>query len=161
MDYGRFQADRTHVLAMTGTVNLMKNLSVSAVMSKISGAPINEIVGRDFNGDGGGTGAGADRPIRGVNDQAFPIRSEVDENGVAVINGLEGPGKTEVAMSVRYSIPLGNENRRGLDLFFDVFNLFNTENLVAPSGNRASSNFMVPTAAEFPRQLQAGARIRF
>lgn len=161
MDYGRFQADRTHVLAMTGTVNLLKDLSVSAVVSKISGAPINEIVGRDFNGDGGGTGNGADRPIRGVNDQAFPIRSEVDENGVAVINGLEGPGKTEVAMSVRYSIPVGNENRRGLDLFFDVFNLFNTENLVAPTGNRASSNFMVSTAAEFPRQLQAGVRIRF
>jgi hypothetical protein len=32
---------------------------------------------------------------------------------------------------------------------------------VPPTGNRASSTFMIPTAAQFPRQMQFGIRVRF
>jgi len=39
--------------------------------------------------------------------------------------------------------------------------VLNRENLVAPTGNRASPTFMVPTAAQFPRQMQFGIRVRF
>ena len=78
-----------------------------------------------------------------------------------MINGIDGPGLFETAVSVRYSIPLGSSDKRGLDLFYDVFNLFNTKNLQPPTGNRSSVNFNVATAANFPRQMQMGARIRF
>jgi hypothetical protein len=37
----------------------------------------------------------------------------------------------------------------------------NRTNLVPPSGNRASPTFMVATAAQFPRQMQFGVRVRF
>ena len=156
-DYGRFASNRTHVLATTATVNLLKDLNVSAVLSAISGAPVNETVGQDFNGDRNNN----DRPIRGINDTAFPIRSAVDSQGRAVINGLDGPGSFLIDMSARYAIPLGASDRRGLDLFFDVFNVMNRENLVPPTGNRRSANFMVSTAAQFPRQMQTGIRLRF
>jgi hypothetical protein len=155
-DYGRFTSDRRHVLAASGTINPWQSLNIATVVSAISGAPVNEIVGRDVNGDLDVT----DRPIRGIDDTAFPIRSPLDAQGRAVINGLEGPGSFLVDMSFRYSVPLAN-GLESVDLFYDIFNVLNRENLVAPTGNRASPTFMVPTAAQFPRQMQFGIRVRF
>jgi len=155
-DYGHFASDRTHVLAASGTVNVWRNLNVATVVSAISGAPVNETVGRDVNGDTDNN----DRPIRGRDDATIPIRSDVDSEGRAVINGLRGPGSFLIDMSFRYQIPLGG-GLESLDLFYDVFNLINHENLIAPTGNRASATFMVPTAAQFPRQMQFGVRVRF
>ena len=155
-DYGRFASDRTHVLAASGTLNVWRTLNIAAVASAISGAPINETVGSDANGDLDNN----DRPIRGVNDLVFPIRSEVDSQGRAVINGLEGPGSFLIDVSFRYGIPLGG-GLESVDLFYDIFNILNRENVVAPTGNRASPSFMIPTAAQFPRQMQFGIRVRF
>jgi hypothetical protein len=155
-DYGRFASDRRHVLAASGTVNVWQSLNIATVVSAISGAPINETVGRDVNGDLDTN----DRPIRGIDDTVFPIRSEVDSQGRAVINGLDGPGSFLIDMSFRYSLPL-NRGLDSIDLFYDIFNVLNRENLVAPTGNRASSTFMVATAAQFPRQMQFGIRVRF
>jgi len=155
-DYGRFTSDRRHVFAASGTVNPWQSLNVATVVSAISGAPVNEIVGRDVNGDLDVT----DRPIRGIDDNVFPIRSALDSQGRAVINGLEGPGSFLVDVSFRYSVPLAN-GLESVDLFYDIFNVLNRENLVAPTGNRASTTFMVPTAAQFPRQMQFGIRVRF
>lgn len=155
-DYGHFASDRTHVLAASGTLNVWRSLNVATVVSAISGAALNEIVGRDVNGDNDIN----DRPIRGRDDAAFPIRSEVDSQGRAVINGLRGPGSFLIDMSFRYQIPLAR-GLESLDLFLDIFNLINRENLIAPTGNRASSFFMVPRAAQFPRQMQFGIRVRF
>jgi outer membrane receptor protein involved in Fe transport len=154
-DYGLFANNRTNVLAMSGTVNPWRTLSISAVVSAISGQPINETTGVDGNRDGDRT----DRPIRGVDDLAFPIQSDLDAQGRAVINGLEGPGSFLLDMSFRYQIPFGDV--RSLDLFFDVFNLTNRENLISPTGNRSSSNFMVSTGSQFARQSQFGVRFRF
>jgi Carboxypeptidase regulatory-like domain/TonB dependent receptor/TonB-dependent Receptor Plug Domain len=155
-DYGSFASDRRHVLAASAIVNPWRSLNVATVVSKISGAPINETVGSDVNGDADNN----DRPVRGVNDLTMPIRSEVDGQGRAVINGLEGPGSFLVDVSFRYQVPLRG-GLDSLDLFYDIFNLFNRENLVPPTGNRASRFFMVPTAAQFPRQMQFGIRVRF
>ena len=157
-DHGRFASDKRHVLAATATVTPWKTLSLSALVSASSGAPINETIGRDANGD---NVSNNDRPIRGIDDTVFPIRSEVDSQGRAVINGLQGPNSFLVDMSLRYQIHLDTAGRRSLDLFYDVFNVLDRTNLVAPTGNRASANFMVPTAAQFPRQMQAGVRLRF
>jgi hypothetical protein len=128
------------------------------VISAISGSPINEIVGTDVNLDNDIN----DRPIRGINDldRAGPIRSEVDSQGRAVINGLEGPGSFLVDLSFRYQIPLP-AGLDSLDLFYDIFNIANRANLVPPTGNRQAANFMIPTAAQFPRQMQFGIRVRF
>ena len=156
-DYGTFASDRRHVLAASATANPWRSLSIATVVSKISGAPINETVGSDRNGD---TDSNNDRPIKGIDDLTRPIQSPVDANGRAVINGLEGPGSFLIDLSFRYQIPL-RAGLQSLDLFYDVFNVINRENLVPPSGNRASSLFMVSTAAQFPRQMQFGVRVRF
>lgn len=155
-DYGRFASDRRHVLALTGSVNPWRSLTIATVVSAISGAPVNETVGSDVNGDNDNN----DRPIAGINDTAFAIRSDVDGQGRAVINGMQGPGSLLVDMSFRYQVPLGS-GFDSLDLFYDMFNIGNRVNLVAPTGNRSSPFFMVPQAAQFARQMQFGVRLRF
>jgi hypothetical protein len=155
-DYGRFASDRRQVLAASATYNVWKTFNIATVVSAISGSPINETVGTDVNGDGDNT----DRPIRGIDDATRPIGSEVDAAGRAVINGLEGPGSFLVDLSFRYSIPV-RTMLSSIDLFYDVFNIFNRENLVPPTGNRRSANYMIPTAAQFPRQMQFGVRVQF
>ena len=155
-DYGRFASDRRQVLAGSATYNVWRTFNVATVISAITGAPINETVGRDVNGDGDNN----DRPIRGIDDLVRPIVSDVDSQGRAVINGLKGPESVLVDLSFRYSLPVRNV-LSSVDFFYDIFNLFNRENLVAPSGNRTSSTFMIPTAAQFPRQMQFGIRVQF
>ena len=155
-DYGRFTSDRRHVLAVSGSINPWRTLTFAGVLSAISGAPINETVGSDVNRDNDNN----DRPVRGVNDLTRPIQSELDDQGRAVINGLDGPESVLLDVSLRYQIPFGR-GIQSVDLFYDVFNLLNRTNYVAPTGNRASPNFMIPTAAQFPRQMQFGLRVRF
>jgi hypothetical protein len=155
-DYGEFTSNRTHVLATSGSWNPWRTLTFATVISAISGAPINETVGRDVNGDLDNN----DRPIRGIDDLTIPIRSKLDANGRAVINGLRGPGSFTTDFSLRYQLPLGGR-LDSLDFFFDVFNAFNRLNEVAPTGNRTSANFMVATSANFARQSQLGVRLRF
>ncbi|MGE0450523.1 MAG: TonB-dependent receptor [Vicinamibacterales bacterium] len=155
-DYGRFASDRRHVLAGSAVLNVWRTFNVATVVSMISNAPINETVGRDVNGDQDNT----DRPIAGVDDLTMPIRSALDSQGRAVINGLKGPNSRLVDLSFRYSLPVHNKIQ-SLDFFYDIFNIFNRTNLVAPTGNRSSANFMVPIAAQFPRQMQFGIRVMF
>ncbi len=155
-DYGRFTSDRRQVLAISSSVNPWRSMTIATVVSAISGSPINETVGSDVNRDNDNN----DRPIRGVNDATRPIMSDVDEQGRAVINGLEGPGSLLVDVSFRYQVPI-NRGIESIDLFYDIFNLLDRTNYVPPTGNRASANFMVPTAAQFPRQMQFGVRVRF
>jgi hypothetical protein len=155
-DYGRFASDRRQVFAASATWNVWNRLNVATVLSAIAGAAINETVGSDVNGDNDNN----DRPIRGINDATRPIVSEVDSQGRAVINGLEGPGSLLMDVSFRYALPLRG-TLESLDFFYDIFNVANRTNFVPPSGNRASSLFMVPTAAQFPRQMQFGVRVRF
>jgi hypothetical protein len=155
-DYGRFASDRRHVLATSASVNPWRSLTMATVVSAISGAAINERVGRDVNGDLDNN----DRPIRGIDDLTRPIQSQLDAAGRAVINGLEGPGSFLVDVSFRYSVPM-KAGLESVDLFYDIFNLLNRENLVNPIGDRASPNFMISTAAQFPRQMQFGIRVRF
>lgn len=155
-DYGRFQFDRRHVLAASGTINPWSTLTVAGVLSAISGAPINETVGRDVNGDLDNN----DRPIAGIDDLLFPIQSELDSAGRAVINGLNGPKSVLLDLSFRYQIPIAR-GLESVDLFYDIFNVTNRTNLVPPTGNRQSANFMRPIAAQFPRQMQFGIRVRF
>ncbi|MBY0496352.1 MAG: TonB-dependent receptor [Cyanobacteria bacterium] len=155
-DYGEFSANRTHVFAASGSWNPWRTLTFATVISAISGAPINETVGRDVNGDLDNN----DRPIRGIDDLTMPIRSAVDSQGRAVPFGIRGPGFFTTDLSIRYQLPLGGR-LDSLDFFFDVFNVFNRLNEIAPTGNRSSPNFMIATSAQFALQSQLGIRVRF
>ena len=70
VDYGEFSSNRTNVLAASASWNPWRSLTFATVISSISGAPINETVGRDVNGDLDNN----DRPIAGIDDLLRPIR---------------------------------------------------------------------------------------
>jgi hypothetical protein len=156
-DYGRFASDKRQVLALSGTVSPFKNFTMASVLSASTGGPINETVGRDTNNDADTTN---DRPVRGLDDQTLPIRSDVDSQGRALINGLQGPESVLLDVSFRFKLPITHAVK-SLDLFYDIFNITNRTNVIAPTGNRASALFMVETAAQFPRQMQFGVRVKF
>jgi outer membrane receptor protein involved in Fe transport len=154
-DFGRAAGSRTHVFGLGGTYNAWRGLTLGFNVSALSGGAINETVGSDVNGDNDNT----DRPQAGVHDLAFPIVSKLDERGVAVINGITGPGRVETGLSIRYVFQLGGS--RGLDLNFDIFNLTNRLNFNNPTGNRSSAAFNRSTGVGAPRQSQFGVRFRF
>jgi hypothetical protein len=165
-DYGRFAGDRRQVLAVSGTYNLWRALNVATVVSAISGSAVNEIVGADRNAD---TDNNNDRPIAGIDDvNPLPsgkdpkIYSEVDSQGRAVIHGIDGPGSFGVDLSFRYQLPL-TRMADSLDLFYDIFNVFNNTNYSVGNtyGNRSSGSFLTYTSANFARQMQFGVRVRF
>jgi carboxypeptidase family protein/TonB-dependent receptor-like protein len=156
VDYGLFQSNRTHVLAMSGSVNPYKSLTIASVVSAISGVPINETTGLDGNKDKDTN----DRPIKGIDDLTLPILSPLDSQGRAVINGMKGPKSIGIDVSFRYQIPIPT-GLKSLDLFYDVFNITNNVNYTPPTGNRGSALFNTYTAAGFPRQMQFGMRVRF
>ena len=144
-DYGEFSSNRTNVFAASGTWNPWRSLTVATVLSAISGAPINETVGRDVNGDLDNN----DRPIRGIDDLLRPILSELDDQGRAVPYGIRGPDSFTVDLSFRYQLPLGGR-LESLDFFFDMFNVFNRLNEVAPTGNRSVGELHGRDVGQFP-----------
>ena len=85
-DYGRSFFDNRHALAFSLNANPWRGLGAGAVFRYYSGYPINEVVGRDVNGDRDNF----ERPIRGVDDTTRPIESPVDGSGLAVRNGIDG-----------------------------------------------------------------------
>ncbi len=68
--------------------------------------------------------------------------------------GIRGPGSFLVDLSMRYQLPLGGR-LDSLDFFFDVFNVFNRLNEVAPTGNRSSPNFLIADLGPVPAAVAA------
>ena len=154
-DYGRSNTDNRHAFVTSVNVTPWGGLSTGAIFRYYSGYPINETVGSDLNGDRDNN----DRPIRGIHDLTRPILSEVDANGQAVRNGIDGESTTLMDLQVQYSINLAR--RQTVGLFWEAYNVLNKENLGNPTGNRNNSNFMVPVEAGSMRAMQLGIRYTF
>jgi hypothetical protein len=120
-----------------------------------TGHPINEVVGRDVNGDRDNV----DRPVAGVDDTQRPIVSPLDASGRAIRHGIDGPNVSNLDLRAQYSFTLGDQGTLGV--FWEIYNLPNTVNYDRPTGNRRSSNFLVPDAAFPPRTMQIGFRYDF
>jgi len=136
-------------------VTAWRGLGLGAVYKFYSGLPINETVGSDVNGDRDNV----DRPVKGVHDLTSPIVSKVDASGRAIRNGIDGPNIMQVDARAQYMFSLGSQ--RSLGLFWEIYNVTNRVNYARPTGNRRSSLFLVPSAADSPRTMQLGVRYDF
>jgi hypothetical protein len=154
-DYGRANFDNRHALSSSFYVTAWRGLGLGAVYRYYSGHPINELVGRDVNGDRDNF----DRPVAGVDDATLPIRSKLDASGRAIRNGIDGPDVWNVDLRSQYSFTLRSQSTLGV--FWEIYNVTNKVNYDRPTGNRRSSNFLVPTAAFPPRSMQIGLRYDF
>jgi hypothetical protein len=124
------------------------------VFRAYSGYPINETVGSVAHGDG----LNNDRPVRGVHDLSRPIVSDVDGQGMAVRNGIDGPNKVILDARAQY---IWRVQRYQAGVFLEVYNVTNHVNYGAPTGNRLSGNFLVPIVSDDPRTAQIGFRLTF
>ena len=154
-DYGRASIDNRHAFVTSVSVTPFGGLSTGAIVRYYSGYPINETVGSDVNADRDNN----DRPQTGVHDLTRPILSPLDANGRAIRNGIDGNSTTLVDLQTQYVLRL--QQRQTVGLFFEVYNLFNKENLGNPTGNRNNANFMIPVEAGTMRSAQLGIRYTF
>jgi hypothetical protein len=155
MDYGRSTTDNRHAFVTSVNVAPFGGLSVGAIFRYYSGYPINETIGTDVNGDRDNI----DRPVRGVHDATVPIVSDLDENGRAVRNGIDGESQKLLDLQVQYIFNL--PARQTLGLFWETYNAMNWINYGNPTGNRNSRNFLVPVEAGPMRSMQLGVRYTF
>ncbi|MBI2189749.1 MAG: TonB-dependent receptor [Acidobacteria bacterium] len=153
-DYGACLRDNRHAFATSANVEIWRGLGAGMLLRAYSGYPINETIGSDVNGDG----INNDRPVRGVNDLTRPILSEVDAQGTAVRNGIDGPNKVSLDARAQY---IWRFQRTSAGVFLEVYNLTNHVNYGAPTGNRNSSVFMVPIVTDDPLTAQIGVRFTF
>jgi hypothetical protein len=154
-DYGRTNFDNRHGFVASANADIWKGLSGGLTYKYYSGNPINETIGRDVNRDNDNF----DRPVAGVDDLVRPIVSELDGDGRAVRNGIDGEDQMTVDARLQYIWRAAGTHEVGF--FWEIYNLTNRDNFGNPTGNRNSANFLVPVAANTPRTMQLGLRYTF
>ena len=187
-NYGPLPTDLRHILNLSGFANLPLRLQVAFNVSANSRQPFAPYVsGIDFNGDGTrddllpGTRVNQFNRGRGTEDLARLVDSYNQKfAGKETLGGQTAPPITLPAdysfndsfftqdLRLSHTVPLGREHVR-LILFAEVFNLFNTANLVQYNGNLASTAGFGQPGARFnqvfgsggPRAFQLGARMGF
>jgi hypothetical protein len=137
--------------------NPWRGLGAGAVFRYYSGYPITETVGADVNGDRDGTNF--DRPVAGIHDRTSPIVSALDSNGRAIRNGIDGEKQILLDLRFQYIVNLPNTQTAGF--FWEIYNATNRVNYGTPTGNRRSSNFLIPIVAGDPARMQLGVRYTF
>lgn len=154
-DYGRARFDNRHAAVASFNITPWRGFGAGAVFRYYSGYPINETVGSDVNADNDNF----DRPIAGVNDRTMPIGSALDSKGMAIVNGIDGENQMALDLRFQYSFTLPRQGDLGL--FLEIYNATDAVNFGNPTGNRRSSNFLVPVTADDPRTMQLGIRYSF
>jgi Carboxypeptidase regulatory-like domain/TonB dependent receptor/TonB-dependent Receptor Plug Domain len=154
-DYGRTNFDNRHAFAMAANADVWRGFGAGMVFRYYSGYPINETIGSDYNGDNDNN----DRPITGVHDLARPILSPLDSTGRAIRNGIDG--EKQVLLDGRFQYVWRIQARYQAGLFLELYNLTNQVNFGNATGNRNSSNFMIPVTAGDMRTTQIGFRFTF
>jgi hypothetical protein len=152
--------DNHHNFTVSGTALIPRTggLNLSWVLRALSGRPFsltNGNVDPDLNGISA-------EPLpegsyAGTGNNAFTVDGYQSER-----NGAYGPGFFNLDARFGYAIPVGGARR--LELSVDVFNLTNRTNFANPTGNQASTQFLILTGystSYTPRKAQIGARFEF
>jgi hypothetical protein len=186
-NYGPLPTDQRHVLNVSGFVELPWRFHVAFSVSAYSRPPFSAYVaGMDFNGDGTQNDL---LPRTTVNEFGRGLDKEdlkrlVDHYNVEVAGRRTptGPIAPRVTLPDDYAFDDNfftqdlrltrrfqfGRGTAAVSLFAEVFNLFNTPNLVGYTGNLTSRSFGQPTArftqvfgSGGPRAVQFGARANF
>jgi hypothetical protein len=187
-NYGPLPTDLRHILNLSGVVKLPQRFQLSFNVSAYSRPPFSAFVsGVDFNGDGTTSdllpGTRVNQFNRGLGkDDLTRLVAQYNQQfaGRPTLGGQTAPTLTLPAnfsfndsfftqdLRLSRAFQLRGERVR-LVLFGEVFNLFNTANLVGYSGNLFNPAEFGQPGARFsqvfgsggPRAFQFGARINF
>jgi len=186
--YGPLPTDLRHILNLSGLVELPRRFQISFSVSAYSRPPFSVYVsGIDFNGDGTQNdllpGTGVNQFNRGLDQEDLAGLVKRYNEEVALRLTASGQIAPRIKLPNNYAFndsfftqdlrlsrtfSFGGERWR-LALLAEVFNLFNTANLVQFSGNIANTTtFGQPDARSAqvfgsggPRAFQFGARLSF
>ncbi len=160
LNEGPTDFDNRHNLTISGTALIPRTggLNISWVARALSGRPfslVNANVDPDLNGiQAEPLPAGE---YQGSGNNAYTVSNYKSER-----NGAYGPGFFGLDMRVGYSFRVGGQ--RKLEVSADLFNLTNRTNFGNPTGNQASTQFLLLTAyntSYTPRKAQVGVRLEF
>ena len=183
--------DQRHILRVNGLWDLprLENRAVlrhvlggwrlAGIVSKTSGQPFTVVSGRDVALVGPSRGLAAQRPDLVSNPEltsdrsrderiaqwfntaayAFPAAGQFGNGGR---NRLRAPGffSTDASISKRFE-PWSTASARSFELRIEVFNLFNTVNLLTPVNNLSSATFGRIVSAGDARVFQLALRFNF
>jgi outer membrane receptor for ferrienterochelin and colicin len=163
LNQGHSDFDTRHNFTFSGTVLVPKTygLNLSWVLRALSGRPFT-LTNGNVDPDRNGIQA---EPLSEGQYSGNPANNATTytvNNYKAERNGAYGPGFMSLDMRFGYRIPLKQQRR--LELSVDVFNLTNHVNFANPSGNQASTTFLILNAyntSYAPRKAQIGVRFEF
>ena len=160
LNEGPTSFDTRHNLVISGQALIPRTggLNVSWVARALSGSPFS-LFNADVDPDRNGS---ASEPLpsgdySGTGEGAYTVNNYESKR-----NGAYGPGFFNLDARIGYRINVGGG--RALELAADIFNVTNRTNFSTPSGNLASSQFLILTAyntSYAPRKLQLGLRLQF
>jgi hypothetical protein len=133
-DVGPSNVDRRHTLVASGAVLLPYDVQFGAVWTVRSSLPFNAVAGKDLNGDGfitdyvpGTTRNQGDRDL-----DLGLVNAWRAQNGHTPISPSQIDSSRFNSVDVRASKMLPVAGRSRLELIAQVFNVFNSQNLLAP-----------------------------
>jgi hypothetical protein len=160
LNEGPSSFDTRHNLVISGQALVPRTggLNVSWVARALSGSPFS-LTNANVDADRNGTQAEPlpEGSYSGNGTDAFTVKNYKSQR-----NGAYGPGFFE--LDTRLGYRFGLPNRRRVEAFVDLFNLTNRTNFANPTGNQASTQFLLLTGystSYTPRKVQVGARLEF
>jgi hypothetical protein len=165
-DVGPSTVDRRHTLVASGAVLLPYDVQFGAVWTLRSSLPFNAVAGRDLNGDGFSTdyvpGTTRNQGDRDLNLNL--VNAWRAQNGLQPIPASNIDSSRFNSVDVRASKMLSLGGRTKLEVIAQVFNVFNTKNLLAPFTspqvtNALSDSFGRILTARPGTQAELAARI--
>ena len=155
LDYGLANHDNRHAFTSGANWDAWRGLAAGFTFRYYSGNPVNELVGRDTNGDRDNT----DRPVRGRDDATLPMAWDVDASGFAIRNGITGSNKVLLDVRLQYVYRAAGQQTMGF--YWEVYNALDRVNFGNPVGGRRSAFFRETIEADLPRTMQLGVRYTF
>jgi hypothetical protein len=145
-DWGPGPADSPYRVQILLTSTQVRNLTANMTFTANAGAPYNWITGFDGNRDGL------------INDRPFGVG----------LRSLRGDAQRTINARVQYAFALSNpqglpigQTRYRMNVFANINNLTNHQNLGGYSGIQTSENFRKPTFAMNPRNVNIGVGFNF
>jgi len=135
--FGSTENDVRHRFTGNAVYTFPFDINVATIVTANSAPPFDQTTGRDNNGDGA------------RNDRDPGVR----------VNSLRGESyfNTDLRLSKRFFI----DDTKNIEVLWEMFNLFNTANVVNFNGKQTSSTFAKGRAALAPFQAQLGFRLTF
>ena len=161
LDWGPSSGERRHALIASGSVLLPGDVTIGLIWSLRSELPWSATAGRDLNGDGFGSDL-VPGTTRNAGSRTLSLETV---NAYRAAGGLSPISEGQIDSSrinlvdMRVSKDFAIRGSVKIQALAQVFNVFNTKNLVGRVGNALSSNFGRIFSARPGTQGELGVRV--